>query len=180
MNVAEVPPVEEIVIPTAPVNANPQTPRLEESRVALEEEVEPIPTITPISLPDIYEQHINPPQRSIRFADFHEIFKNEPRDEPWAAAMEAGLNHSIANSSSSEFVVIEYLECRSRMCEIAGYLRNEEVHPRDLITDFERSGVWPGRFSTHTSRFSDAGAKRFVAIINGYRSDEYQSIPFPQ
>jgi len=173
---AESPPPEEIVNLTAPANANPQTHRIEESIMAPEDDFEPTPTGAPINLPDIYEQHINPAQRSIRFADIHNVFKNELRDESWAAAMEAGLIHSIANSASSEFVTVEYLECRSRMCEIAGYLLNEEAHSRDLLTNFERSGVWSGRFSTHTSRFSNTSGKRFITIVNGYTEEEYQSI----
>ena len=151
-------------------------PLAQEPHLARKSEAESGQATTQSGLPDTYRNHLYPTQRTIRFADFHEVFKNESRDESWASAMEAGMNHSIANSSVSGSVVVEYLECRSRMCEIAGYLIDEEIHPTEMLTAFEQSGAWPGKYSKHTSRFTDAGVKRFITIINGYRDEEYQAV----
>ena len=172
--------IEETSIRAISNNAESQTTRPEVRPAHLDEETEPETVIRPISLPEIYDEHIYRRKRQISFLDIHEIFKSEARDEPWALAMESGINHSIANSGSGEWAVVEYVECRSRICEIAGYMHDDENHARDLIADFLKSGAWSGTPSTHSTRFSDKDLKRFITIISGYRIDEYQSILFSQ
>jgi len=143
------------------------------------EEGEPKIRVDPISIPDVYEDHIagrrRPPR--VSFADIHKIFKNEPRDEPWAVAMESGISHYLANSGSGGWAVVEYLECRSRICEIAGYTTGGDEHDHsELIRDFLRSSLWQGRPITHSSSFGPADQKRFITIISGYSYSEYPSI----
>ncbi len=172
VTVDEVSTAEETPIRAISINAATRTTQPEVSPARPEGEIEPDANTSPISLPEIYENHINPQQRTVSFSDIHEIFKSEPRDESWALAMESGINHSIANSGSGDWAVVEYVECRSRICEIAGYMHDDESHPRDLIRDFLVSGAWSGTLRAHSSQFSDRETNRFITIINGYRDDE--------
>lgn len=153
-----------------------QITQTEISPTQSEGEIEPESSVSPISIPDVYEDHIGPQQREVSFADIHHVFKNEPRDEPWAAAMESGINHYLANSGSGDWAVVEYLECRSRICEVAGYKTGSENHPSELVEEFMSSGIWHGEPGIHTSRFGDHRLKRFIIIISGYSNKEYRSV----
>lgn len=140
---------------------------------------EPNSDVTPISIPDVYEDHITGRNRqpSVSIADVHKIFKNEARDESWAVAMESGINHYLANSGSGGWAVVEYVECRSRICELAGYTTDSDQNgTHDLIGGFLTSGLWQGNPITHSTRFGPADRKRFVIIISGYEYSEYASI----
>jgi len=143
------------------------------------EEVEFGSNVSPISIPAVYEDLVaqRHGQPRVSFADIHKIFKNEPRDEPWAAAMESGINHYLANSGTGEWAVVEYVECRSKICEIAGYTTGgDDNHHSDLISDFLRSGLWQGKPITHSSGFGNTDLKRFIIIISGYSYSEYSSV----
>lgn len=149
----------------------------EETRASNEHE--PVPP----SIPSIYEDHLRRPDRMLEASDFHEIFKNELRDEPWAAAMESGIHHSIANAGSGDWAVVEYVECRSRICEIAGYVQAGQ-HPMRLIEQFADSGAWPGVLeATVKTRFPDPYSpdnERFIIIMSGYDIEEVRSMIFSQ
>ena len=140
---------------------------------------EPDFAVSPVRLPAAYEDHIRPKQRQISFADIHSLFKDEPRDESWAAAMESGINHYLANSGSGDWAVVEYVECRSRICEIAGYRTGTDNHPKELVNDFVSSGIWHGQPSVHLKRFGDQNIKRFVIVISSYSDDEYRAALSP-
>lgn len=135
--------------------------------------------VSPISIPNVYEEHIAErfSRPRVSFADIHKIFKNEARDEPWAVAMESGINHYLANSGTGEWAVVEYVECRSKICEIAGYTTDgDQKDSHELIGDFLASGLWAGDPITHSSSFGPTDQKRFITIISAYKYSEYPSI----
>ncbi len=159
----------------SPIAAEAQVAAAENVRTQPTQEIEPEAAISPIMLPPAYEDHIRPKQRQVSFADIHNLFKNEPRDEPWAAAMESGLNHYLANSGSGDWAVVEYVECRSRICEIAGYRTGTDNHPKELVDEFVSSGIWHGKPSVHSKRFGEQNIKRFMIVISSYGDEEYRS-----
>jgi len=157
------------------VEADTQTSDTENRRTQAAQEIEPETSVRKISLPQVYEDHIRPRQRQVLFADIHYLFKNESRDEPWAAAMESGIIHYIANSGSGNWAVVDYIECRSGMCEIAGQMTGKGNNPRRLVDEFLNSGIWQGEPRLHSSRFSEQDFKRFIIVISSYSDEEYRS-----
>lgn len=159
----------------SPIAAEAQVAAAENNRTQPTSEIEPRTAISPILLPPAYEDHIRPKRRQVSFADIHNLFKNEPRDEPWAAAMESGINHYLANSGSGDWAVVEYVECRARICEIAGYRTGTENHPKELVDEFVSSGIWHGNPRVHLDRFGEQDIKRFMIAISSYSDEEYRS-----
>jgi hypothetical protein len=78
---------------------------------------------TPEPIPEVYLDMIGYPEDSTPAPDRYDryvAFARDVRDEPWAAAMEAGIANFAARLNQME-VVVEYIECRSLYCVIAGY-----------------------------------------------------------
>ena len=132
--------------------------------VDLEDSV-PVPTS---NIPAVYSKIIGQPQpKQLRIADRHAIFLAEPRDEAWASAMESGINNYLADNASNLGFKVEYVECRSEHCEIAGYL--PEGHPDDtgtLKNGLKNSGWWQGGVSSASTGREIDGVERVVIIFN--------------
>ena len=125
-------------------------------------------TVAPIRIPRIYDEIIGPPTRMTTIPNIHADFKNEPRDESWASAMESGIRHHIANSGTGDWAVVEYIECRSNTCEIAGYsMGGTENHPGNLLAGDFGAGWWQGHFNVYSTRHTYEGEEipRFILIV---------------
>lgn len=78
---------------------------------------------TPEPLPAIYRGLIGSltEQTLARNAsDRYVAFMREVRDEPWAAAMEAGITSWSTGKDQQVEMVIDYIQCRSHSCIVAG------------------------------------------------------------
>lgn len=124
----------------------------------------------PVRIPSVYRDLVGPiPPPRLSSAEIHALFEREPRDEPWAYAMEAGINDHIANFGAGQGTVVEYVECRSRYCEIAGFGKEGyEQGFSKTLSDIARSGWWQAAGTTHHIGEGVDGLNRFVIIIGRY------------
>ncbi len=128
-----------------------------------------VSVVVPLSnLPAVYDEVIGRPQpKQLRAADRHAIFLTEPRDEAWASAMESGINNYLADNASSLKFKVEYVECRSEHCEIAGYVPDGYSDDTgDLKNGLKNSGWWQGGVSSASTGREINGIERRVIIFN--------------
>ncbi|MDJ0750147.1 MAG: hypothetical protein QNJ11_11720 [Woeseiaceae bacterium] len=96
---------------------------------------------------------------------------SEPRNESWAAAMESGISTAIASPEPTSPITVEHIECRSTICEIAGYLPDtmghSDVHPADILPEDIGAGWWQGRIDTGVGVHTYEGEPfaRYIIII---------------
>jgi hypothetical protein len=79
---------------------------------------------TPEPIPDVYRDIVGPLAEQTSGPepyDLYVAFARDVRDEPWAAAMETGIANWSAGKNPSAELVIDYVECRSSICVVAGY-----------------------------------------------------------
>ena len=130
----------------------------------------------PTRLPDAYLEAVQPRPRPLSVPELHQAFSNDPRDDSWAYAMELGINNHLAAEGAPEGTVIEYAECRSRFCELAGYVQpGFEDRSRELFEAMSGTGWWQLSSSTFTFGAPIDGVNRFVTIVP--RWDEYAIEP---
>ena len=124
----------------------------------------------PIRIPNAYRDLVGPiPPPRLSSAELHELFEKEPRDEAWAYAMESGINDHIANFGTGEGTVVEYVECRSQHCEIAGFADKGHMGSIGRVYgDMTRSGWWQADGGTHHIGGHVDGLDRFVIITSRY------------
>lgn len=119
-----------------------------------------------IGIPSVYRKLIGPVRpRDLSFEAKHALFEKERRDEAWAYAMETGINDHIATFGAGEGVVIEYVECRSRYCEVGGYaIEGYKVDFSMVWGDMVRSEWWQAS-GGYEGRGGGEAPGRFLAII---------------
>lgn len=119
-----------------------------------------------IKMPHTYKEMIGPlvPSRTT-FSERHENFASEPRDEPWAVAMETGINDYLATAGAKYGMVFEYVECRTRTCEVAGYIVDEQASSRFDFHDLVKQSWWQGGRATSSIGPTINGTKHFVIIF---------------
>ena len=120
------------------------------------------------NLPAVYSEVIGSPQpKRLRVADRHAIFLTEPRDEAWASAMESGINNYLADNASNLSFRVEFVECRSEHCEIAGYVPEGYLDDTsDLKNGLKNSGWWQGGISSASTGMEIDGVERIVIMFN--------------
>ena len=122
----------------------------------------------PIRLPPKYRALIGPvTPRPVTFSEEHARFANEPRDEAWASSMESGLSAYIASYGAGQGTVIEYIECRARHCELAGFVSGDgQLDMAGVLRGVRSEGWWQGGNKlSQINAFKD-GQDRFVVLIN--------------
>lgn len=120
------------------------------------------------NLPAVYSEVIGSPQpKRLRVADRHAIFLTEPRDEAWASAMESGISNYLADNASNLSFRVEFVECRSEHCEIAGYVPEGYLDDTsDLRNGLKNSGWWQGGVSSASTGMEIDGVERIVIMFN--------------
>ena len=120
------------------------------------------------NLPAVYSEVIGSPQpKRLRVADRHAIFLTEPRDEAWASAMESGISNYLADNASNLSFRVEFVECRSEHCEIAGYVPEGYLDDTsDLRNGLRNSGWWQGGVSSASTGMEIDGVERIVIMFN--------------
>jgi len=130
---------------------------------------------SPIRIPSRYRDLVGPlPGDQPSSSELHALFENEPRDEPWAYAMETGINDHIATYGAGEATVVEYVECRSRFCEIGGFESGDNAGGfSSTYGDMRRSGWWQAEGGSNYILGGQAeGGSRFVIIISRYGREQ--------
>lgn len=126
----------------------------------------------PIRIPSAYGALVGPvPPPRLSTAEIHALFEKEPRDEPWAFAMEAGIHEHIANFGAGKGTVVEYVECRSQYCEIAGYADKGQSADTGFYLAMTESGWWQASGGSHHVSGRRDGIDRFVMIFLRYREE---------
>ena len=120
-----------------------------------------VPANTPLE----YDELIGPPVRSRGARELHATFKAEPRSDPWASAMEAGIAQTVSEHAPGIGLSIEYIECRTTMCELGGVASVEDVgNASALWSEVVQSGYWQGSTRYHMTVGTTAGITRFMVI----------------
>lgn len=123
-------------------------------------------SVPEIRMPSNYQEMIGPVRtQPTTLAEMHANFASEPRVESWAIAMETGINDYIANSSPRLGVVVEYVECRSRTCEIAGYRIDGESDRTASLRMMVQEPWWQGGRKSYLGGHWVDGVDYFVTIF---------------
>lgn len=121
------------------------------------------------NLPEIYRPLIEPQPESRRRMtpqENHAFFDQDVRDESWAYTMELGIKEYLAANQIGDGAIIESIECRSRMCEIAGVVYaggNDDFS--NHVEAMRQSGWWQLSQSQSTTGGNVSGDYRFVTFI---------------
>ena len=122
----------------------------------------------PEPMPEVYLDMIGYPEESTPAPDRYDryvAFASDVRDESWAAAMEAGIANFAARLNQME-VVVEYIECRSLYCVIAGH---SPTGSTAQLGDMRDTGWWQaaGTFADIVQSGRD-GQADFVLFVERY------------
>jgi len=118
-----------------------------------------------IRMPSHYKEMIGPVRpRQVAFSERHANFASEPRNEPWAFAMETGINDFIAKLDPPLGLVVEYVECRARTCEIAGYRTGGDSDDGRALNHLVQQPWWQGGNAISSSGYYIDGIEYFVNI----------------
>lgn len=121
------------------------------------------------ALPPPYLEIIGPlEERSSPTAyETYTAFTRESRDEPWAAAMEAGVKSWAAGLAPRDRMSIDYVECRSLHCVIAG--RSSEGRTVFEGNDVRDQGWWQAERTLASFAFSSRdGSLYFLWSVQRY------------
>ena len=135
---------------------------------AAENIVDQLPTDTS-NLPDKFKYLVeSQPVSSRRLTpqENHAFFSQDTRDEAWAYTMELGIREYLAANQNAGGTIIEHVECRSRMCEIAGVVYpggNDDFS--EHLEVMRGSGWWQLSNSQHSTGAIVDGEYRFVSFI---------------
>jgi hypothetical protein len=120
-------------------------------------------------LPEAYQDLLEPQpvsRRRMTPQENHSFFSQDSRDESWAYTMELGIKQFLAANQNSDGALIEYVECRSRMCEVAGVVHaGGQDDFSDQLEAMRQSGWWQLSNSHSTAGANIDGVYRFVTFI---------------
>jgi len=117
-------------------------------------------------IPDYYRATIGPVPQHVTFGERYRVFEIESIDEPWAYAMEAGINDLIANHGPASGEVFEFVQCRYSYCALAGYTHDgQEPRGTSVIGQLSKQPWWQGS-RAHLGNYTDEnGRTSFVLLI---------------
>jgi hypothetical protein len=136
--------------------------------------VEPPPPPVPQAtlqppLPEVYQRIVGPTTAELGgFAPYvaYANFAREPRDEAWATAMEAGMGDWADRVASPESVRIDYAECRTRSCIVAGHA---ETGDTTILGRLTAEGWWQATGSVDIRmRSARNDSADFVVFVHRY------------
>lgn len=126
-------------------------------------------TDTTMPLPEVYLDVIGPltPRRSGPEAyDYFAAFARELRDEPWAAAMEAGISSWVDEKRHVTGTTVDFAECRASVCVVAGHSTTGDT---SLLDRIQYEGWWLASGPSMDMVVSGRdGSADFVKIYNRY------------
>lgn len=134
------------------------TPNIKEQAIA-----------TPEPVPEVYRDIVGPLAEQTSGPepyDLYVAFAHDVRDEPWAAAMEAGIANWSAGKHPSAEPVIDYVECRSSICVIAGH---SSTGSRALLGSMRDEGWWQAEGAPMGVVYSGHdGSVEFLTFVTRY------------
>ncbi len=132
-----------------------------------------------------YDVAFNDDDPSSPLSQVHALFRAQPRNESWASAMEDGIRGSIVQTEATTGITIEYVECRSTICKVAGYMPSVSIEPqpdpRDIFLEQFGEGWWHGEpdMALRQHSYQDEGIERFLIIIANRGVMGSMAIPDP-
>ncbi len=117
-------------------------------------------------IPESYRATIGPVVQHVSFGEKYQDFEEEPIDEPWAIAMETGINDFIAIHGPASGEVFEFVQCRSSHCVLAGYtLAGQEPRGASVIGQLSDQPWWQGAREASSTYSSGNDRTSFVILI---------------
>jgi hypothetical protein len=96
----------------------------------------------------------------------YELFATDERDESWAYTMELAIQNHLAVNQKPDGALIEYVECRSRMCVVAGTVpAGSNSDFSEHLNAMRETGWWQLSDSASTAGGIANGEFRFVTFI---------------
>ncbi len=127
------------------------------------------PTQSNSTIPDWYRETIGPAVQPPTFGEKFKDFEAEPIDVPWAEAMEVGMNNFVAARGPDYGSVIEFIQCRTSKCVLAGYtIPNHEGLSASIIGELRRQSWWQGGGSSSSNLSTGDDRTSFVILIDRY------------
>jgi hypothetical protein len=77
--------------------------------------------VTPVDAGEVFNKQIaraSTSDQPNQLGDAHRDLEREPRDDGWAYSMEAELQNSMVNATSTGQFQMEHVECRATLCEV--------------------------------------------------------------
>lgn len=127
-----------------------------------------------VEMPDIYAEMIEPQPlpKTLAPPELFEKFTDDLRDEAWAYPMELGINQYIARRGGELEAVLEFVECRSRYCTIAGIVYDGgQATVNVMLSEMTQSGWWQTFGGASTVGRTTDTEYRFVSIFPRARED---------
>jgi len=131
------------------------------------------------NLPHAYLPFLEPKRHATRRMTSDEnynFFASDDRDESWAYTMELAMQDYIASNQNTDGAIIEYVECRSRMCMVAGSVpdgSNDDFG--EHLEAMQDTGWWQLSNTSHTAGGMTGGDYRFVTFVP--RDSEFTLVP---
>ena len=117
-------------------------------------------------IPGYYRATIGPVPQHVTFGERYRVFETESIDEPWAFAMEAGINDLIANHGPGSGEVVEFVQCRYSYCALAGYTHDgQEPRGASAIGQLSKQPWWQGSRAMFVNYTDENGRTSFVVLI---------------
>lgn len=97
-------------------------------------------------------------------------YKDEPRDDAWAGAMESGIKLSMEKSQIA-WATVEHVECHNTICVVFGYMHDSadsrERDPYSVLGQSFGDGWWQGPVDMALRQHSYDGEdiRRFAVLI---------------
>jgi len=115
---------------------------------------------------------IDPLPAALTTQEQFNVFSEDARDESWAYPMEEGINQYIAQQGAEINTLLEYVECRSRFCTIAGVVTDGgQANVNRLLSGITQSGWWQTHGGASTVGSSSDSGYRFVTVFPREHSD---------
>lgn len=77
--------------------------------------------VTPVDAGEVFNKQIaraSTTDQPNQLGDAHRELEREARDDGWAYSMEAELQNSMLNATSTGQFSVEHVECRTTLCEV--------------------------------------------------------------
>jgi len=122
-----------------------------------------------LEIPEAYLRIIGSTKPHLSFGERVGQYQQEPRDEVWVSAMEAGINSYVAASAPTAGAVFEYIQCRSSACILAGYvIEGKERQSASILGELQSQGWWDGGNSSHGMGGAVGELDAFVILLPRY------------
>ena len=162
-------PPKQVSQPTEPLENHPPLNPTDASQQSLSAQDDPAPVHYDTDFPEAYRSMVRPRVTGANLRAQFALFESEPRDEPWAQAMEAGMNTYLAAFGPDTGTVFEFVRCRSSLCVLAGYVvEGHKLQSSNMMGEMIKQGWWDGGHASQMTGRKVGEHDSFVIILPRY------------